>query len=231
MPDAAPRRRRSGSVTELLEVLAATELFGGAERGARDARSIAATTPVDVPAGSVLFHHGEVGDALYVLVRGRLQVLDRRRRGGGGDRARARWSASWRCSAAGPATPPSGRPATARSCASTSRRSTGSWPGGPPRSWRCPARSWSGSSRRLKERTAPVRTVAVMAAGRGPSADLAAFTARLGAVAAAVRLRDHGRRRARSTRPRETGPATPPPATGATSPWPATSTRSRAATT
>ncbi len=179
MPDAAARRRRSGSVTELLEVLAATELFGGLNVASRRA-VIAATTPVDVPAGSVLFHQGDVGDALYVLVRGRLQVLDEdgavvaeiappqvvgelallSRRPRNATVRTARDSSLLRLDVEAFDRLVAGRPAALMALSRTIVERLES---------------------SLKERTAPVRTVAVIAAGRGPSADLAAFTARLGA--------------------------------------------------
>lgn len=180
MPAAAPRRRRSGTVTELLDVLASTELFGGLNVASRRA-VIAATTPVDVPAGSVLFHHGDAGDALYVLVRGRLQVLDDEgavvaeiappqvvgelallsRRSRNATVRTARDSSLLRLEVDAFDRLVAGRPTALMALSRTIVERLES---------------------SLKERTAPVASLAVIAAGRGPAPDLAAFTARLGAA-------------------------------------------------
>ncbi|MGH9275742.1 MAG: cyclic nucleotide-binding domain-containing protein, partial [Acidimicrobiales bacterium] len=57
-----------------LAVLRRTELFGSL--GASALRAVASELePLDVPAGALLFEEGEPGDALYLVVRGRLRVF------------------------------------------------------------------------------------------------------------------------------------------------------------
>jgi predicted acylesterase/phospholipase RssA/CRP-like cAMP-binding protein len=161
-----------------LAALAHAELFGSLTPAARRAVA-AAMTPVDAPAGTVLLRRGEAGDAIYVVVRGRLQVLgeDERtvlaeiapgqvvgelallsRRARNANVRVARDSALLRLDVDAFDRLVAEQPDALLSLTRT-----------------IVARQELSSS----ERTAPVRTVAVVAAGRGPEPDLDAFTRRL----------------------------------------------------
>lgn len=175
---AATPRRRPGSQAERLEFLARSELFGELTLATR--RGVArAMTAVDAPAGTVLLRRGEVGDAIYVLVRGRLQVLAEdgqgvlaeiapgqvvgevallSRRPRNADVRAARDSALLRLDVEAFDQLVSEQPATLLSLSRTIVERLESSAG---------------------ERTAPVRSVAVVPAGRGPVADLAGLTRRL----------------------------------------------------
>jgi predicted acylesterase/phospholipase RssA/CRP-like cAMP-binding protein len=161
-----------------MAVLARAELFGSLTPAARKVVA-AAMTPVDAAAGTVLLRRGEAGDAIYVVVRGRLQVVgddDRSvlaeiapgqvvgelallsRRPRNANVRVARDSALLRLDLDAfdrlVAVRPDALLALTRTILERQDRST-------------------------VERTAPVRSVAVVAAGRGPDPDLAEFTHRL----------------------------------------------------
>ena len=156
-------------------MLGRSELFGGLTVAAR--RGVAAAmTPVDAPAGTVLLRRGEVGDAIYVLVRGRLQVL------GPDNQSIVAEIAPGQV--VGELALLSRRPRNANVRAArdsallrldvhTFDRLVAEKPSTLLALSRTIVERLESSA---EERTAPVRTLAVVAAGRGPSADLDAFT-------------------------------------------------------
>ncbi len=180
----APPRR--GSTAELMRLLEETELFGSLTTAAR--RAVAAEmTRVDVPAGTVLLERGQPGDALYVVVRGRLQVLAE-----DGQAVVAEIAAG---QVVGELALLSRRPrnATVRAARDTSLlrldveafdRLVGARPAALLSLARTIVDRLEADS---TARTAPVRTIAVVAAGRGVLADLGEFARELAVALAPYR--------------------------------------------
>lgn len=162
----------------LLEVLAGSELFGGLAPAARRAVA-AAMTPTELPAGAVLFRRGERGDALYVLVRGRLQVLDEDEAGVVAEIAPGQVVGELALLSRRP------RNATVRAARDSALlrldvesfdRLVAARPAALLSLSRTIVERLESST---AERTAPVRSIAVVPAGRGPVPDLAGFAQRL----------------------------------------------------